>query len=371
MSRRLAALRRLHGDEVYARFIHMVSHLDLSPGEARSHWEAIALHTRQLARRLDRAVDYRVGLTDYFVHMAPRIRNPKVIEIHLFNETQAGTLKDGLTGLYNFRFFQEALLREFGQARRLDHPLGLVFVDVDHFKRYNDSQGHAAGNAVLQKVAKVLREAVRDMDLACRYGGEEFVLLLPATDAAGALKVAERVVLGAECLRIPHPAISGSVTVSAGATSFPEDADGPEDLVEAADQAMYRAKSLGRNRAASYSPERRRHERHPADFRGAAESKGGAKLPLTGRDLSQGGLFFVTPEAISKGQTLRLVLEFPSPGSPRKVACEARVARCVPTPGGVFGVGVALTQIAPADRLRFFQTLSEAQRARRTSSERR
>lgn len=362
MSRKLAQLSRLHGDEVYARFIHLVSHLDLPPAEARHHCDAITLHTQDLARRLERPIDFRVGLTDYFVHLAPRIRNPKVMEIHLFNATQEGTLKDGLTGLYNFRFFQEAIAREMGQARRLDHPLSLLFVDVDHFKSFNDHLGHAAGNEALLSVARVLKETVRDMDLACRYGGEEFATLLPATNRLGALRAAERVVAGVEFLRIHHPGGPGTLTVSAGVASFPDDAQDAESLVEAADAAMYRAKSLGRNRAVAFSPERRQHARFPAEFGGAVSGIGKPPLALQGRDISQGGLFFITNRSVPQGDCVDLILEFPTQGSCKKVTCKARVTRCFHLEPGSFGVGVALTQIAPADRLRYFHSLTAAQR---------
>lgn len=362
VSQKLAELSRLHGDEVYARFIHLVSHLDLPAAEARHHCDAIALHTQDLARRLERPIDFRVGLTDYFVHLAPRIRNPKVIEIHLFNATQEGTLKDGLTGLYNFRFFKEAVARELGQARRLDHPLSLLFVDVDHFKSYNDHLGHAAGNEVLLSVAKVLKNTVRDMDLACRYGGEEFAILLPATNRAGALRAAERIVMGVEFLHIPHPGGPGYLTVSAGVASFPDDAAEADALVGAADTAMYRAKSLGRNRAVAFSPERRQHARFSAEFQGAVADGGASPLPLQGRDISQGGLYFVTGRSVPQGDSLDLVLEFPSLGSSKKVACKARVTRCFRVESGSFGVGVALTHIAPSDRLRYFSALTAAQR---------
>jgi diguanylate cyclase (GGDEF)-like protein len=362
VSRKLAALSRIHGDEVYTRFIHLVSHLELPPNEARHHWNSIALHTLDLTRRLERPIDFRVGLTDYFVHLAPRIRSPKIIEIHLFNATQEGILKDGLTGLYNFRFFKEAITREMGQARRLEQSLSLLFVDVDHFKNYNDQLGHAAGNDALVSVARVLKETVRDMDLACRYGGEEFAVLLPATGRAGALRAAERIVMGVEFLRILHPGGPGWLTVSAGVASYPDDARDADSLVGAADTALYRAKSLGRNRALAFSPERRQHARFPMEFRGALAEEGHQALSLEGRDVSQGGLFFVTGKSVPEGHSVDLIIEFPAQGISERVSCKARVARCLHLDAGSFGIGVSLTHIAPADRLRYFQALTAARR---------
>ena len=209
-SRRLAALSRYHGEEVYSRFIHLVSHLEFPPEEAKAHWQAIARHTSTMTRRLRRSVDFRVGVADYFVHESPQIKYPKVIDFEVFNETEKGTFKDDLTGLYNFRFLKEALPREINKASRLGMSLSLVFLDVDDFKGFNDRYGHEAGNAALNRIAATLRESIRTMDIPCRYGGEEFAVLLPATDKFASLQVAERMVRNVEMLRLPPPKDEGT-----------------------------------------------------------------------------------------------------------------------------------------------------------------
>ena len=153
---------------------------------------------------------------------------------------------DRLTGLANRAAFQDRLTAACDRAVRLDQPLSLLLVDVDHFKALNDRYGHPAGDAALAAVAGLLRQAVRTTDLVARYGGEEFVALLPDTDHAGAVVLAERVRLAVA----EHPWPDRPVTVSVGASSLSPDVPVPAALVADADAALYRAKRSGRNRSA-------------------------------------------------------------------------------------------------------------------------
>ncbi len=159
---------------------------------------------------------------------------------------------DPLTGLANRRVLNEAKQRELQRAARNGSMLSLVMVDVDYFKRYNDSLGHVGGDQCLREVARVLAAvALRPADVVVRYGGEEFALLLPETPAAAAASLAEELRCRIEALAIPHPTspVADHVTVSAGVFGLvPEAAFAPDDLVRAADQALYRAKQQGRNR---------------------------------------------------------------------------------------------------------------------------
>jgi diguanylate cyclase (GGDEF)-like protein len=161
------------------------------------------------------------------------------------------SLLDNLTGLANRRQFDDTLALEWERARRDQTPVALLFLDVDNFKLYNDTQGHPAGDACLMQIAEVLTQALlRPADMAARYGGEEFVLLLPGTDHVGAREVAERICAEVDRLAIPHPQPGGQdhVTVSIGvATMRPAPTNMPGQLVEKADAAMYEAKRRGRH----------------------------------------------------------------------------------------------------------------------------
>lgn len=164
-------------------------------------------------------------------------------------ERQAQT--DGLTGISNRRAFDEALAREWQAARRDGHPLSLLFLDADRFKRFNDRYGHQEGDELLKTMAAILKKnARRPRDLAARYGGEEFVVLLPDTSGQRAIDIAETIRRAMLESGVPHPDNDGGVvTVSIGvATVLPKAGDESSALVEAADAAVYQAKKAGRNR---------------------------------------------------------------------------------------------------------------------------
>lgn len=160
--------------------------------------------------------------------------------------------QDGLTGLANRRHFDHSLAREWERLRREARPMAVLFIDVDYFKPYNDTYGHAAGDDCLAAVGRVLGTAARRPgDLVGRYGGEEFVVLLPGTDQDGAREVAERILQDVDALALPHAGsqIAGHVTVSIGvAVAVPAPGQPPQVLLDAADKAVYAAKHAGRHR---------------------------------------------------------------------------------------------------------------------------
>jgi diguanylate cyclase (GGDEF)-like protein len=163
-------------------------------------------------------------------------------------EIERMAITDGLTGLFNHRNFQEKLAAEFRRLERFSAPLSLLLIDIDFFKKINDSYGHPAGDEVLRGVARVIRETVRSVDIPARYGGEEFAALLPGTNHEGALKMAERLRESIEKTRFPFEGKELRVTVSIGAATSPHDAVAKEELVEKTDKALYYAKRNGRNR---------------------------------------------------------------------------------------------------------------------------
>jgi diguanylate cyclase (GGDEF)-like protein len=170
------------------------------------------------------------------------------VGLHETVERQAVT--DELTGLSNRRRFQDALAAEVERSKRFDQPVGLVMLDLDDFKAINDTYGHQQGDVVLREVAKILRDSSREIDEPARYGGEELAVVLPGTDLAGAFNLAERVRVGIERLEIPLLNGEGTirVTASCGVATLPTLAYDQRSLVEAADEALYRAKRTGKNK---------------------------------------------------------------------------------------------------------------------------
>lgn len=155
---------------------------------------------------------------------------------------------DGLTGLFNHRRFQESLHSELLRCERHKRPLAVLMLDVDFFKRVNDSMGHPAGDELLRRLAEVLSRDLRATDLISRYGGEEFAVLLPETTKAEAMQVAERMREAVEQKINETRAWTQTITVSIGVATFPEDGKTAEVVLDAADQALYVAKRQGRNR---------------------------------------------------------------------------------------------------------------------------
>jgi diguanylate cyclase (GGDEF)-like protein len=159
-------------------------------------------------------------------------------------------ITDSLTGLYTRRFFQEEMRVESARASRGDTGLGLLLLDVDEFKRINDTFGHPAGDRVLQELAGRLQASCRPGDIIARYGGEEFAVLLSGAAPAVVTEIAERIRRGvaSQPLRIEDGLISVPVTVSVGAATLPRDGVTEDAVVRAADRALYEAKRTGRNR---------------------------------------------------------------------------------------------------------------------------
>lgn len=193
------------------------------------HWE-----------RLTRAVSEQMALA--------------IANLLLRDTLKEESIRDGLTGLYNRRFLETSLALEVARAGRSGVALSMMMVDVDHFKRFNDAHGHDAGDAILRAVGRVLSEHVRSGDIACRFGGEEFALLLPGANDDVALERAERLRDGIESVTFVHFGVTlPTVTASVGVATVSGTLTTPEALVRRADEALYAAKEAGRNRVVAFA----------------------------------------------------------------------------------------------------------------------
>ncbi len=357
-----AALDRLasaHGDSVYSGLIKLLSRLEFSPAAAKRHWNEVEKENAHLERTLGRPVDFRVALADHFISQSRKLRHPMVLEIQLFKAAEEERLTDGLTGLFNFRYMQQELPRQVAQAQRNGALLSVVFFDIDDFKAYNDHFGHQEGNNVLGEAGKILTGAIRESDLAVRYGGEEFALILPGSDKFGALAVAERVRAALGKLAIPAARPGKLVTVSGGVASYPADAAKAEELLACADSAMYRAKSMGKDQVLLFSKERRAWERRRERFTGGCQL-GRRSLPLRGENLARGGFYLVSPHSVSPETKVALTLTLPSEGKAAgvKVKCHGRVTRCEPLGPKEHGLGITITEMGAADRRNYEAALA-------------
>ncbi|HEB31788.1 MAG TPA: sensor domain-containing diguanylate cyclase [Spirochaetes bacterium] len=172
----------------------------------------------------------------------------------LYQKVEFSAITDELTGLYNYRYFKRRLYHEINRAKRYGHALSLILLDVDNFKNYNDKLGHPAGDRALKKVAELIKTSTRKSDIAVRYGGEEFCIILPMEDIQAAKQFGERLRKKIETYEFYKREVqpAGKVTVSLGAASFPEDTGLMQDLIDKADAALYHAKHLGRNMICLY-----------------------------------------------------------------------------------------------------------------------
>ena len=236
----LEALEGPFGDSLYSEAIFVLSHLRLPPAEAKRCWREIHDLREEMRRKLDSFVDLRVALATYFLQVNQKLRNPKIIEMQLFERTRAFAYRDDLTGLYNHRFFEESLSQEILRAERSGLPVSLAILDVDDFKQINDALGHEGGNDVLASVAGLLTESSRGEDILARYGGEEFAVILPATRKTDAFDLAERMRAAIEMhgFDVRPGGDPLRLTASIGVATCPGDAAQASALVRCADRAL-------------------------------------------------------------------------------------------------------------------------------------
>jgi len=180
-------------------------------------------------------------MTEVFNDMVSRLREAR-------NELREISITDTLTSLHNRKHMMESLVIELARSKRQDHPLAILMLDIDHFKRYNDTLGHLAGDEILRKLGALFKASIRSCDCASRYGGEEFLIMLPETDSTVAAITAERIRSKVSRKAFGDKRKKVSVTISMGVAVFPRDGDEPESLIACADKALYEAKENGRNR---------------------------------------------------------------------------------------------------------------------------
>jgi len=353
----LRSLRNETGAEVYGELIFMLCHLRFDEGEAESHWGRIVSHRDDLRRQSEAAVDLRVAVVSYFVHVNKSYRNPKVLELHLFEQTRASAYRDELTGLYNYRYFNEHLDRELRRCERNGTPLSLLLVDVDDFKDYNDVHGHPAGNTLLVELARLFVGTVRETDSVSRYGGEEFAIVLPDTYKIDAKEIAERVRRVIEAANVPRPEGRGrdSTSISLGLATYPADARDPSGLVQCADKALYRAKADGKNRVVLYDQEIRSYRRRSIRLEGTMRTLDPSEQPIRTVELSEGGLSLVTHGNVAVGSIAEIQLA--GAGGSGEISILAVVVAATGNPGQGNRIALKIVQVDRESRSRLTEVL--------------
>ena len=335
------------GDPLYSSLLYLLTHLSFTERQATGHWKRVVAHREQMRGALGRDPGLRVAILDYFVNVSHDLRNPKVIEIAMYERTERSAVSDGLTGLFNHAYFLQALRQEVLRSKRHGLKAALILLDLDDFKRVNDVRGHVEGDRVLMRAAAIVRDGVREIDVAARYGGEEFAVLLPDTSRLGAFVVAERIRRRIEerFARARTP-----VTISGGIAVFPDDAGAPADLIVQADAGLYGAKAAGKNRILLPQGERRRFRRLPAPQHVTLATEA-TRAAASVKNLSEGGLLVSLRETVAVGSAVSLTIER-TDATP--VDLRGEVVRVERVPGEAepaFDVGVRFLDPSEAETL--------------------
>ncbi len=282
--------------------------LNFTRENACKYWDAIVRHAEKMQTHLNRKVGLATAACDYFSSIQPHLNNPKLIEIARFEETLKSAHQDFLTGLLSRWAFQNSFEQEISRAKRHNQDATIIFFDLDTFKEINDCYGHLAGDAVLQEVGKILLESKRKEDLACRYGGDEFVVLLPETNKFMGRMVGKKFLDQINNLVIHHKGAEIPVSCSGGLASFPLDSRDSAGLITCADRAMYQAKSRGTHELHLFSEEKRIFTRIDFDKNIKIRSLGEDKKDDSGRskNISEGGILISSRESYDIGTRLEL-----------------------------------------------------------------
>jgi len=222
----------------------LLPHARFNETEAAQRIAAIAAHQSELSTRLGRNVGLSVAALDYLLNISGDLVAPTIVEHDILEVLEHRSVTDPLTGLFNRYHFEATLKREAARCLRHRSPLSLLLLDVDQLKAVNDRWGHQTGDQMLARVAGAIRDSLRGCDIGSRYGGDEFAVILPDTDARAARLVAERI-----CAKAGASDAAINVTVSGGLTELSPAATGASEarLIAAADRALYLAKGRGGN----------------------------------------------------------------------------------------------------------------------------
>jgi diguanylate cyclase (GGDEF)-like protein len=239
-------------DAVAVKSVELLRQFDFDPGQLRPFSQILQDANEELSRL---NLSFEVLVMEH--KEAKQKAEQLARELQRANEKlRSYAFHDSLTGLYNFRYFQEAMAKELARAERHKHPVALLLFDVDDFKTINDSHGHQAGDFVLKSIGERLVLKTRSSDVVARYGGDEFVMILPETEIAGARIKAERCREAIETLEIKVDDLVIRTTLSVGVAVYDSHHAGPKDtLIDRADRGLYRSKRDGRNRVTVWSPE--------------------------------------------------------------------------------------------------------------------
>jgi len=307
-------LAQEHGNCVYKEMLMLLVGKHFGSDLSSRYWREAIEHCWQIYRPEYAQRGFRPALLDYLRNVVGEVSDPRIIEADYLHNITRSSVTDGLTGLYNQTYFKQILETTIvNQRRSLDQNFALVLLDLDHFKQYNDRCGHLCGDEALRLCANVITGALRDGDMAVRYGGEEFALLLPNVDRHTAFSVAERIRREIEQFSFPKEELldSGTLTISGGIAVFPDNGETSEEIIQYADKELYKAKEV-RNSIYNISSDRRRSTRKPIrSLVEYASFDGALYRPALSIDISEKGMGIGCESELFEGMTLSVRLTRP------------------------------------------------------------
>lgn len=307
--RRVAELQAREGSTVYSAVLKLLAGIDIHQQNSEEHWSKAQNHRLDMMQRLGRNVDITTALSDYLQTSTDFLDHPRLIETTQYENVIRESIRDRLTGLYNRHYFDEAYSQQASLAIRYRIDFTLLFMDIDNFKEINDTYGHLAGDKALRQIAAIIRQEKRNSDIAARFGGEEFILLLTHTDNVSGFIFAERLRKAIEETKVIYRSQSFKLTISGGLASFPFNSKDPERLLEMADSAVYLSKGAGKNRISHFKEEKRRFLRvdinHPVlakelDFHDSRT------FNAISKNICAGGILFENDEPLPIGALIKV-----------------------------------------------------------------
>jgi diguanylate cyclase (GGDEF)-like protein len=298
-----------NGSKACLDVFELLADISFTEQEAHEHWRKLISHVDEISEAIERPINLVAAICDYFAGKNHVILLPKITTMDHFERLVNDSTYDRLTGLLNRNYFHDILIQQLAVAKRQEMEFSLLFIDIDDFKQINDNYGHQVGDRVLEEISALVTDCIRLSDFALRYGGEEFVVLMPNTSCNQSLILGNRIREKIQQHKLVVNEQTISITVSGGIASYPSHAKEVEELIYFADSALYFAKGAGKNNISLFKDENRRYLRIPlseqVQIKELGFSEAHSNLAMS-KDIAIGGILFESKQNYQIGSQLQM-----------------------------------------------------------------